>query len=51
MYDDEASMAHFAEFANIFAAMAEYRSAMIVEAQETGLPLMRCVVVFVVCVV
>ncbi len=41
VYDSDSSIAHFAEFATIYAALNEYRSHLISEAMTNGLPLIR----------
>lgn len=41
LYDSEATMLHFAQFARIFAFLAPYRSALLLEASQKGWPLMR----------
>ena len=43
VYDNAESMAHFAQFGNIFGALSSYRDVLIEEAQSDGLPLMRWV--------
>lgn len=41
VYDNAESMAHFAQFGNIFGALSSYRDVLIEEAQSDGMPLMR----------
>jgi sulfoquinovosidase len=45
VYDSAASIAHFAEFANIYGALKPYRDTLIAEAISSGLPLIRYVVI------
>ena len=40
-YSDADTLAHFAKFAKIYAAFAEYRQTLIAEAAQTGLPVVR----------
>jgi alpha-glucosidase len=41
VYDNAESMAHFAQFGNIFGQLSSYRDLLIEEAQSEGMPLMR----------
>lgn len=41
IYDDDESLSHFARFADVFAALAPYRSDLMTEASKTGMPLVR----------
>ena len=46
VYDSTDSMAHFAEFAGIYAQLKGYRMELMQEAAETGHPLVRYVGLF-----
>lgn len=41
IYDDGASMAHFAKFSRVYAVLAEYRRVLMDEASQSGMPLVR----------
>ena len=41
IFDDEATLAHFARFSRVYAALAEYRERLCQEAAEKGWPLVR----------
>lgn len=40
-YTDDETLTHFARFAKVYAAWADYRKALVREASETGLPVVR----------
>ncbi len=45
VYDNEKNIKHFARFSNIYKALAEYRIALMKEAESFGYPMVRSVVV------
>ncbi|MCG8668737.1 MAG: alpha-glucosidase [Pseudomonadales bacterium] len=40
-YSNESTIAHFAKFAKVYAALADYRKELMVEAEEKGYPIVR----------